>query len=85
TLDAHSAIFKVFPSDDKYISVFCGSLKMLTQASVNHIRYAEELSRALDKISERMMLVITITGIMNTERVRTQVAKLYAKVFENFD
>jgi len=29
-----------------------------------------------------MMLVITMTGIMNTEKMRAQVAKLYAKVFE---
>jgi len=33
TLDAHSAILKMFPSEDKYISVFCGSLKMLVQVS----------------------------------------------------
>ncbi|KAF2180137.1 hypothetical protein K469DRAFT_593461 [Zopfia rhizophila CBS 207.26] len=80
-LDSHKAIFEVIPSKDKYVSVFCGSLKMLIGASVNHVKYAEELSRALDEISDKMDLVITMTGIMNTVQMRKQVSKLYATMF----
>ena len=49
---------------------------------MNHRKYAEELSRAMESISDKMEPVLLMARVMNTPAMREHISKLYAKVFE---
>ncbi|KAI9886312.1 MAG: hypothetical protein M1823_001869 [Watsoniomyces obsoletus] len=84
TLDSHRGMFKMFPSEDKYVTVLSGSLQMLVKASVNHVDYGERLSDKLEEISARMELATSpimhrVTG--SYDMLKGYVASLYAAFF----
>ncbi|KAL9072264.1 MAG: hypothetical protein Q9157_005174 [Trypethelium eluteriae] len=82
SLDMHKGIFEFFPSQNEYVSVLCGSLKMLIQASVTHVQVAEELSRAFKEVIDKLEIVMLEADIMSVEPMRRRVSEIYGKVFE---
>ncbi|KAH6995839.1 hypothetical protein BKA56DRAFT_472670, partial [Ilyonectria sp. MPI-CAGE-AT-0026] len=81
TLDSHSALLKVLPEGNQYVSLFTGSLNAIIQASVNHERFAEGLADSLASISEHITECKAELEIFHTPRVVEKVADLYAHVF----
>ncbi|KAK7413762.1 hypothetical protein QQX98_007329 [Neonectria punicea] len=78
TLDSHSALLKVLPQGNEYVSLFTGSLNA---ASVNHERFAEGLAESLAAISEHIKEFKAELEIFRTTRVLEKVAELYAHIF----
>ncbi|KAH7134107.1 hypothetical protein EDB81DRAFT_726007 [Dactylonectria macrodidyma] len=81
TLDSHSALLKVLPEGNQYVSLFTGSLNAVIQASVNHERFAEGLADSLASISEHIIECKAELEIFHTPKVVEKVAELYAHVF----
>ncbi|KPM34605.1 hypothetical protein AK830_g11965 [Neonectria ditissima] len=80
TLDSHSALLKVLPQGNEYVSLFTGSLNAVIQASVNHERFADGLAESLAAISEHIKEFKAELEIFRTARVLEKVAELYAHV-----
>jgi hypothetical protein len=82
TLNAHSNLLDMLPNQSEYCSIFCGSIKALVQASVNHRKIAEELAKALVDISEEVEICVSEAKIFPTEDMKKAISELYAHVFQ---
>ncbi|KAG8525528.1 uncharacterized protein KY384_009172 [Bacidia gigantensis] len=80
-LGSHSAMLDVLPSSSQYVSVFCGSLQTLIQASMNYERIAEGLSRALEEITDAVDACVKEVTLYPTIAMKRSIANLYAHVF----
>ncbi|KAK3350268.1 hypothetical protein B0T25DRAFT_263212 [Lasiosphaeria hispida] len=81
TLDAHTNIFKVFPSESMYTSVLCSSLSCLVRAARNHSDIAEVLSDSIARISENVTRCSRILDIFKNPEVIQKLADIYALMF----
>ncbi|KAI0098854.1 hypothetical protein GGR51DRAFT_421276 [Nemania sp. FL0031] len=54
TLDTHSNLVSIIPTDDKYVRLLTGSLSAITQATVNHRKLADGVADSLEELSEDM-------------------------------
>lgn len=82
TLNAHSNLLEMLPNQSEYCSIFCGSIKALIQASVNHRKIAEEIAQALVDISEEVEICVSEAKIYPTEEMKKAISELYAHVFQ---
>ncbi|KAI9713830.1 MAG: hypothetical protein M1820_000560 [Bogoriella megaspora] len=82
SLDSYSGIFQVFPSQNTYVSVLCGSLKMIIQASVTHVETGDAFSSAFRESLCHVETVMIYVGLMDVEPMRRRVSELYGKLFE---
>lgn len=82
TLNAHSNLLDMLPNQSEYCSIFCGAIKALIQASVNHRKIAEELAKALVDISEEVEICVSEAKIFPTEEMKKAISELYANVFQ---
>lgn len=79
--DGHRNVFQFIPSGNTYASVVVGATAMLVKASVNHSKTIEELSDALNKITEAVAIGETEAALMKSQPMQAAVAKLYIKIF----
>ncbi|KAF2843762.1 hypothetical protein M501DRAFT_967532 [Patellaria atrata CBS 101060] len=84
SINDHQAILDAVPSQNDYTSTLCGSVRMLVKASVRHVKYAEDLAKALEEVSDEMNQVIMLVSIMNVKELRKKVANLYVNLFHFF-
>ncbi|KAE9375263.1 hypothetical protein N431DRAFT_453923 [Stipitochalara longipes BDJ] len=77
----HRSVFDMFPNTNEYVSIFCGSIKTLINASVNYIQISEGLSRAFDEITELVDFAKRQVGGVPTLYTRIALAKLYKEIF----
>lgn len=82
TLNAHSNLLEMLPNQSEYCSIFCGAIKALVQASVNHRKIAEEIAKALVDISEEVEICVSEAKIYPTEEMKKAISELYAHVFQ---
>ena len=82
TLNAHSNLLEMLPSQSEYCSIFCGAIKALIQASVNHRKIAEELAKSLVDISEEVEICVSEAKIYPTEEMKKAISELYSHVFQ---
>ncbi|KAK4195604.1 hypothetical protein QBC40DRAFT_288817 [Triangularia verruculosa] len=82
TMNDHSYLFKLLPTEDKYISLFAGVVATVVKASVNYQKIAEGFSLALLEMSADLRFVENKTQIANTKEMQQLVVQLYVKVFE---
>ncbi|KAK3994206.1 phytanoyl-CoA dioxygenase [Cladorrhinum sp. PSN332] len=80
-LDSHSAMLKILPEGNDYVSIFSGALTTIIKASVNHERVAEDLGDALCAISENVAECQVELEIFRTTAMLEKVADLYAHIF----
>ena len=79
--DAHSNLFQFIPSGNVYASVVTGATAILVKASVNHSKTIEELSDALDAITEAVSIGDTESNLIKSQATQNAVAKLYIAIF----
>ena len=79
--DAHSNLFQFIPSGNMYASVVTGATAMLVKASVNHSKTIEELSNALDAITEAVSIGDGESTLIKSVAMQNAVAKLYIAIF----
>ncbi|KIX01641.1 uncharacterized protein Z518_09367 [Rhinocladiella mackenziei CBS 650.93] len=79
--DMHSTLFQIFPSSNTYTSLVAGAATVLVKASVNHSKTIEELSNALDSISDDIGLCNLDSKLIRSQAVQNAIAKLYIAVF----
>ncbi|KAL9614467.1 MAG: hypothetical protein Q9167_001070 [Letrouitia subvulpina] len=80
-LNSHSNLLGILPSSSHYASVFCGTLQTLIQASANHEKIAEGLSRALQEITETAEACAKDCSMYPTQAMQQGIADLYAHIF----
>lgn len=79
--DMHSTLFQIFPSSNTYASLVAGAATVLVKASVNHSKTIEELSNALDSISDAISLCTDGSKLIRSQAMQNAIAKLYIAVF----
>lgn len=79
--DMHSGLFSIVPSGNLYASLLTGAATILVKASTNHSKTIEELSAALDSISDSIALCKIDRLLIRSQPVQAAVAKLYIAVF----
>ena len=79
--DGHSNLFQFIPSGNVYASVVTGATAVLVKASVNHSKTIEELSNALDAITEAVSLGDVESSLIKSQAMQSAVAKLYIAIF----
>ena len=82
SLDSYSGIFALFPSDNEYVTVLCGSLKLIVASSVRHMETAELFVKSFGEALGYIEVVMIYGGLMDLEPMRRLISKLYGKVFE---
>ena len=80
-LDDHKGAFAMFPSQDMYTSVLCGSLALIVNAAVNHNDIAERLSEMVADIADKATRAASMVMIYRTKSFRELFSDLYAQVF----
>lgn len=81
----HSKLLSVVPSNDKYISLFTGSLSAIAEASINHQHIAEGVVNGLDELSKDIEFWNRqIEEHGNIKMLRQYIQELYVVVFEVF-
>jgi hypothetical protein len=80
-LDDHKGAFVIFPSQDVYTSVLCGSLALIVQAAVNHNDIAERLSEMVADIADKATRAASLVTIYRTNSFRELFSDWYAQVF----
>ncbi|KAH7088210.1 hypothetical protein FB567DRAFT_559899 [Paraphoma chrysanthemicola] len=81
SLDAHKNVFAIFPSQNEYASVLCGSLKLIIGAAVNHDEIAEVISETVTEITEKAARAAKMLLLVRTREMRQLFSQLYAQVF----
>lgn len=79
--DGHSNLFQFIPSGNVYASVVTGATAVLVKASVNHSKTIEELSNALDAVTEAVSLGDVESSLIKSQAMQNAVAKLYIAIF----
>ena len=79
--DGHSNLFQFIPSGNVYASVVTGATAVLVKASVNHSKTIEELSNALETITEAVSLGDVESSLIKSQAMQSAVAKLYIAIF----
>ncbi len=79
--DGHSNLFQFIPSGNVYASVVTGATAVLVKASVNHSKTIEELSDALDAITEAVSIGEVESDLVKSQAMQSAVAKLYIAIF----
>jgi hypothetical protein len=81
-LDAHKNAFEIFPSQNNYASVLCGSLSLIVSAAVNHDEIADTISEFVTKITQKAARASNALLLVRTQAIRELFSELYAQVFE---
>ncbi|KAG8530526.1 uncharacterized protein KY384_005029 [Bacidia gigantensis] len=79
--DSHSGLCKIIPSGDKYLSLVTGALTIVVQSSVNHSKSIDELSDALDQISELIGFCEVESKLVQSQSMQNAISKLYIATF----
>ncbi|KAF2231583.1 hypothetical protein EV356DRAFT_535412 [Viridothelium virens] len=80
-LASHKDVFAIFPSQNIYTSVLCGSISMLVQAAVNHEQIADTISTTLAEISDRAIQCKKYLHSARTSEMERRLSSIYSKVF----
>ncbi|KAI1289048.1 hypothetical protein F5Y03DRAFT_378571 [Xylaria venustula] len=82
TLDDHTSILAMFPSQDNYTSILAASFSCVLKAANNHTDIGELLSESIAKISDKVATCSNLIVIIKTQRLRKKLANIYARMFE---
>ncbi|KAF2236171.1 hypothetical protein EV356DRAFT_443570 [Viridothelium virens] len=82
TFEEHRTILKMFPSENNYASVICGSLSCLLKAAKNHTDIAVLLSESIASVSDEVSRCSKWLLIIRTRDVRAILAGIYARMFK---
>ncbi|KAL3426802.1 phytanoyl- dioxygenase family protein [Phlyctema vagabunda] len=81
TLNGHQFFFELLPTQSQYCSIFYGAIKTLIKASINHVKIAEGLTKALAEISTDIALASAEAEIVNTSQMCATIGQYYSSVF----
>ncbi|KAF2111086.1 hypothetical protein BDV96DRAFT_500031 [Lophiotrema nucula] len=81
TLDSHKKVFAIFPQQNTYCAVLCGSLSLFVSAAVNHDVVAETISKTVADISAKAARAAKLIQVVTTQSMRELLAELYGYVF----
>lgn len=81
TLDAHSTMLEVLPTQSHYVSLFYGSLQSVIKASVNYQKIAEGLSLALVEINDAAATCAKEFELFPSVKMKRSIAQLYTLIF----
>ncbi|MCJ1306787.1 hypothetical protein MMC25_000430 [Agyrium rufum] len=82
TLEGHSNMLQIIPSQNNYASIFCGTITTIVSASVNHEKIAEGFGKALEEISYHYKKAAGDLQLHNTAAMRQEIGILYANIFK---
>ncbi|KAL2211622.1 hypothetical protein CC79DRAFT_1363920 [Sarocladium strictum] len=82
TANNYSYLFKIVPENDKYTSLITGVVTSVVTVCVNHRKNAEQLSDALESISDGLCTVLESIEISDSGRMKALVVDLYGAVFD---
>ncbi|KAJ8133472.1 hypothetical protein O1611_g154 [Lasiodiplodia mahajangana] len=83
TLDAHSNLVSIIPTDDKYVRLLTGSLSAITQATVNHRKLADGVADSLEELSEDVGYWNELIGDHPRDaKMHRYLIRIYVVVFE---
>jgi hypothetical protein len=71
----------MFPSQNLYASVLCGSLSCIISAAVNHDEIAEIISETVTKVTSKAARAGRVLLLVRTRAMRELFSELYAQVF----
>ncbi|KAJ5671793.1 hypothetical protein N7507_000920 [Penicillium longicatenatum] len=83
-LDSHKQIFEIFPSETAYTSALCGAVSMIIQASVTYSDIAEQLSRYVKELSEKIALCTKWLDLFKTPEMQARLSDIYTQYFDFF-
>lgn len=75
-------MFAIFPSQNNYASVLCGSLSLIVSAAVNHDEIADIISETVTNITQKAARAANALLVVRTRAIRELFSELYAQVFE---
>jgi hypothetical protein len=81
TLDSHKNAFAIFPTQNEYGSVLCGSLQFIISAAVNDDEISDIISTTVPEITQRAAQVASTLLLVRTHAMRQLFSRLYAQVF----
>ncbi|KAH9904446.1 hypothetical protein F4778DRAFT_62818 [Xylariomycetidae sp. FL2044] len=83
TVDSHSNLVSMLPTNDKYVTLLTGSLSAVAQASMNHRELADGVSATLEDLGEDMAYWNSLMEPHSDRRpMQRYIIELYTVVFE---
>ncbi|THV50274.1 hypothetical protein BGAL_0157g00090 [Botrytis galanthina] len=85
SLENHKYLFALLPSGDKYTSVLTGSFSALIKASVTHSKITDEISDALDDISDQVRsfgIAAATTRYQRSAYIKCHIIEFYIQLFD---
>ncbi|TGO69785.1 hypothetical protein BOTNAR_0007g00670 [Botryotinia narcissicola] len=85
SLENHKYLFALLPSGDKYTSVLTGAFSTIVKASVTHSKIADEISDALDDISDQVRsfgIAATTTRYQRSAYIKCHMTEFYIQLFD---
>ncbi|KAF2101243.1 hypothetical protein NA57DRAFT_34709 [Rhizodiscina lignyota] len=84
TLENHSEIFSIFPTEDRYFSVFCGVVTVLVHASTTHSKLGETLASSVEQVTKEAARCVQLIDLFNTKVMQRHLADIYEAIFQLF-
>ncbi|KAI1479211.1 hypothetical protein F4774DRAFT_138077 [Daldinia eschscholtzii] len=81
-LDDHSYLFKLIPTEDKYLSLLTGVISSIVKASVNYNKIADGFSQALSEMTADLRTAGRKMEIEDGPDMQKLVSELYVQVFQ---
>ncbi|KAF5867747.1 uncharacterized protein Bfra_010717 [Botrytis fragariae] len=85
SLENHKYLFALLPSGDKYTSVLTGAFSALVKASVTHSKIADEISDALDDVSDQVRsfgIAAATTRYQRSAYIKCHITEFYIQLFD---
>ncbi|TGO14769.1 hypothetical protein BTUL_0048g00070 [Botrytis tulipae] len=85
SLENHKYLFALLPSGDKYTSVLTGAFSAIIKASVTHSKIADEISDALDDISDQVRsfgIAAATTRYQRSAYIKCHITEFYVQLFD---